>query len=155
MSADSNSSLIKSFVVVLGGLVLFTVCIMFLARLIAPAVEYDEAFFNQSIQERIAPVGKIRTAAENDDSTATAEVAAAPKSGEELYKGVCASCHDAGVADAPKLGDEAAWAKRGETGVDTLVATVVSGKGAMPANGGSSYSDEQIKSVVKYLLGSE
>ncbi len=152
MSADSDSGLIKSFIMVLGGLVLFTVFIMFLARVVAPPESYDDKLVNESLQKRIAPVGQVRTAANAGDSSAE-EVATAPKSAQELYDGVCASCHATGVADAPKVEDTAEWAKRGEAGVDALVATVVSGKGAMPPNGGSSYSEEEIKSVVELLLG--
>lgn len=153
MSADSDSGLIKSFIMVLGGLVLFTVFIMFLARVVAPPESYDDKLINESLQKRIAPVGQIRTTANAGDSSGAEEVAAAPKTAQELYDGVCASCHATGVADAPKVEDTAEWAKRGEAGIDALVATVVSGKGAMPPNGGSSYSEEEIKSVVELLLG--
>ena len=40
-----------------------------------------------------------------------------------------------GVAGAPKFGDKAAWAPRIKTGIDTLYATALKGKGAMPAEG--------------------
>ena len=32
------------------------------------------------------------------------------QSGEATYKQVCASCHNAGVLNAPKVGDKAKWA---------------------------------------------
>lgn len=156
MSADSDSSLIKSFTFVLGGLVVFTVCIMFLATVVAPPADYsNDSMLVESTQKRIEPVGQLRTAdsvAEGGDEVA---VASAPKSAQELYDGVCASCHATGVADAPKVDDAAEWAKRGEAGVDTLVATVISGKGAMPPKGGSAYSEDEIKLVVELLLGQE
>lgn len=151
MSVDSDSGLIKSFIMVLGGLVLFTACIMFLATVVAPPENYEDKLVNDSIQKRIAPVGQIRTAAV--EATAGETTAAAPKSAQELYEGICASCHATGVAEAPKTDDAAEWAKRGEVGVDALVATVVSGKGAMPPNGGSAYSESEIKTVVEWLLG--
>ena len=151
MSVDSDSGLIKSFIMVLGGLVIFTVCIMFLATVVAPPENYDDKLVNESVQKRIAPVGQIRTAAV--EATAGETTAAAPKSAQELYEGICASCHATGVAEAPKTDDAAEWAKRGEAGVDALVATVVSGKGAMPPNGGSSYSEDEIRTVVEWLLG--
>ena len=156
MSADSDSGLIKSFIIVLGGLVIFTVCIMFLATVIAPAEDYSkDSMLTESTQKRIEPVGKLRTADSAPEEGAAPAVAVAPKSAEELYNGICASCHATGVADAPKKDDAAEWEKRGASGVDALVATVVSGKGAMPPKGGSAYTEEEIKSVVELLLGQE
>lgn len=37
---------------------------------------------------------------------------AAKIDGEKIYKGLCMSCHDAGIAGSPKLGDKAAWEPR-------------------------------------------
>jgi hypothetical protein len=37
---------------------------------------------------------------------------------EDTYKTSCSTCHDAGVANAPKLGDKAAWAPRLKQGKD-------------------------------------
>lgn len=77
----------------------------------------------------------------------------APRSGEEVIQLACAACHNAGVAGAPKLGDEAAWADRAEAGLDTLVASVINGKGAMPPKGGNpSLSDEEIRRSVVTML---
>ncbi len=156
MSVNSDSDLIKSFILVLGGLVLFTVCIMFLARVISPPEVYDDKLISETLQKRIAPVGQVRTAASAaQDSPGDEKTEVAAKTPQELYDGICASCHATGVAEAPKLEDEAEWAKRAEAGVDALVATVISGKGAMPPNGGSAYSEEEIKSVVQLMLGQD
>ncbi len=70
-----------------------------------------------------------------------------------LYTQVCAVCHVAGVAGAPKIGDKAAWAPRIALGIDALVASVVKGKGAMPPKGGSTASDAEIKAVVTWMVG--
>ena len=70
-----------------------------------------------------------------------------------LYTQVCAVCHAAGVANAPKPGDKAAWAPRLALGIDGLTASVIKGKGAMPPKGGSAASDADIKAVVAYMLG--
>lgn len=72
--------------------------------------------------------------------------------GKKLYDSICTACHVAGAAGAPKSGDKAAWAGREEKGVEALAATVISGKGAMPARGGSGGSDEQIEAAVAYML---
>ena len=71
-----------------------------------------------------------------------------------LYTQICQTCHAAGVAGAPKIGDKAAWAPRLAQGVDGLTASVIKGKGAMPPKGGSTGSDADIKAVVAYMVGS-
>ena len=77
------------------------------------------------------------------------QTAAAPA----LYTQNCSACHIAGVANAPKLGDKAAWAPRLALGIDGLTASVIKGKGAMPPMGGSTASEAEIKAVVAYMVG--
>jgi cytochrome c5 len=73
--------------------------------------------------------------------------------GEKVYKGICFSCHDVGVAGSPKLGDKAAWAPRIATGAEAMYATSLNGKGAMPAKGGNpALSDDEIKAAVDYMI---
>lgn len=92
--------------------------------------------------------------------TAPAAVAAAPAPapatndvGEKLYKQACAACHVAGVAGAPKFADKAAWAPRIATGMDALVASVVAGKGIMPAKGGAAgASDADLRAATQYMV---
>ena len=72
--------------------------------------------------------------------------------GEALYKQACLVCHAAGVAGAPKLGDKESWAIRLPMGVDTLTASVIKGKGAMPPKGGSTASDAEIRASVEFML---
>ncbi len=76
----------------------------------------------------------------------------ASKSPRELFEGACMACHGTGVAGAPKLGDAAAWRPRFETGMDALMNTAKTGKGAMPPNGGSAYSEQEIRSVIEFML---
>ncbi len=90
-------------------------------------------------------------------AVATAAVAAAAPAAAAappaLYTQICAACHIAGVANAPKLGDKAAWAPRLALGVDGLTASVIKGKGAMPARGGAAAaSDADIKAAVAYMV---
>lgn len=73
--------------------------------------------------------------------------------GKAVYDSTCATCHQSGVAGAPKFGDKAAWAARIKTGNDALVNTVLKGKGAMPAKGGNAaLSDADIKAAVDYMV---
>lgn len=74
--------------------------------------------------------------------------------GKAVYDKTCVACHASGVANAPKLGDKAAWAPRIAAGRDALVASVVKGKGAMPPKAGAAnLSDDDIKAAVDYMVG--
>ncbi|MDB5860504.1 MAG: putative Cytochrome c, partial [Ramlibacter sp.] len=81
------------------------------------------------------------------------QVAAAGGSGEALYKQTCQVCHAAGVANAPKFGDKAAWAPRIAQGLPALYNTALKGKGAMPPKGGSPAPDADVKAAVDYMVG--
>src|SRR3989442_165450 len=75
--------------------------------------------------------------------------AAGGRSGEEVVKTVCAACHQAGVANAPKLGDKTAWAPRIKEGLGELVKDAIKGKGAMPPKGGNpSLTDDEVTRAV-------
>ncbi len=101
-----------------------------------------------------APIQAAAPAAEAAPVQAAAPAApAAGIDGEKVYKGICFSCHDVGVAGSPKLGDKAAWAPRIATGAEALYATSINGKGAMPAKGGNpALSDDEIKAAVDYMI---
>jgi len=71
--------------------------------------------------------------------------------GAALYKTACFACHDAGIAGAPKFADKKLWAPRIATGTDVMVKTVITGKGAMPPNGGTQLTEAQIREVVEYM----
>jgi cytochrome c5 len=104
----------------------------------------------EDIAMRLKPVVTIDdimagvTAGSDDDS--------AEKTPKQLYAGACLACHASGVAGAPKVGDNAAWQARLGGGIDAIVSSAIIGKGAMPANGASTYSEEQIRAVVEYML---
>ncbi|MDE2134627.1 MAG: cytochrome c5 family protein [Alphaproteobacteria bacterium] len=68
--------------------------------------------------------------------------------GQAVWDPNCAACHK---MMAPKFGDKAAWAPLIKQGTDALVASVIKGKGAMPARGGKpTLSDADIKAAVEY-----
>ncbi len=70
--------------------------------------------------------------------------------GKAVYDKSCAVCH---AALSPKLGDKAAWEPRLKQGADGLVASVLKGKGVMPAKGGNTtLSEADIKAAVEYML---
>ncbi len=79
--------------------------------------------------------------------------AAAAADGKALYTQTCAACHASGVAGAPKLGDKDAWVSRMGAGNQALLASVLKGKGGMPARGGNaSLSDADAKAAVDYMI---
>jgi cytochrome c5 len=73
--------------------------------------------------------------------------------GESLYNTVCQACHAAGIAGAPKTGDQSVWGDRLELGNDVLYQSVIKGKNLMPARGGAtSASNDDIKAAVDFML---
>lgn len=79
-------------------------------------------------------------------------VAPGSRTGEQIVKAICGACHDSGAVGAPKTGDAAAWGPRLALGHNALTASVIAGKGAMPARGGSSdLTDTEVKRAVAYL----
>lgn len=110
---------------------------------IRAAVVYMAKAAGGNFTDAAAPAAPAKVAAAGGGSAA----------GEALYKQACGTCHAAGIAGAPKFGDKAAWAPRIKTGLDTLTASAVKGKGAMPPKGGSAASDADIRSAVEYMVG--
>jgi cytochrome c5 len=106
----------------------------------------NEDYSDAAVAKRIAPLAQV-----------TVRDANAPrvfKTGEEVYKAVCVTCHGAGVAGAPKFGDSAAWAPRIGQGYDALLHSALNGKNAMPPRGGTSpddYSDYELARAVVYM----
>jgi cytochrome c5 len=78
---------------------------------------------------------------------------AASRSGEEVYNGACAACHNSGAAGAPKFADASGWDGRVDKGMETLVKHVVEGYNAMPAMGlCADCSEEEIGNAVSFIL---
>ena len=87
-------------------------------------------------------------------AAAPVTAAAAGVAGKALYDQACTVCHAAGVANAPKFGDKAAWAPRIATGIDALTQSAIKGKGAMPPKGTAmAASDADLKAAVTYMVG--
>jgi cytochrome c5 len=92
-----------------------------------------EAMTAEAIAERLRPIGEV--------AFAEAGGARTLQGGEAVYKLACGACHIAGVAGAPKTGDNAVWAPRLQQGFDTLVKHAVEGFKAMPPKGGNADLD--------------
>lgn len=78
------------------------------------------------------------------------------KAGEALYASNCKTCHEGGLAGAPKTGDMVAWKDRIAQGNDVLYKHAIEGfqgkTGIMPPKGGSTASDDEVKSAVDYMV---
>ncbi|ALK28934.1 c-type cytochrome [Burkholderia plantarii] len=99
-----------------------------------------------AVAQRIAPLAQVDVKDANAPKTY--------KSGEAIYQAVCVTCHGTGAAGAPKFGNAGDWAPRIAQGYDTLLHTALTGKGAMPARGGTSpddVSDFEIARAVVYM----
>ena len=102
-----------------------------------------------STEQLIKPVGQLNF----KDASGPREL----QTGEQVYKAVCAACHATGAAGAPKFGDASAWSARLGKGYEGLMTSVLKGKGAMPARGGSNpadISDYELGRAVVYLANS-
>lgn len=75
-------------------------------------------------------------------------------SAKAIYESACAACHGAGILNAPKFGDSAAWAARAKVGLDALVKSAIAGtaKGMPPKGGRVDLGDAQIRSVIEYMM---
>ena len=74
-------------------------------------------------------------------------------SGAHIYKEVCAACHNSGVANAPKIGDQIAWKKLIGEGQIIITAHGYVGVRAMPPRGGKEgLSVEQFAEALTYMV---
>ena len=83
------------------------------------------------------------------------QAAATPQKsdGKAVYDKVCFACHQTSVANSPKLGDKEAWAPRIKTGMDSLVQSVIKGKGAMPPKAGNpALNYAEIRAAVDFMV---
>jgi len=134
---DEHSSFIKTpqqlITVVVLAFVVPIFGIIMLVQLVLNKPRADPgALTPEAVAARIQPVGRVEFGA------AGPAAGAAARTGEELVKTVCAACHTAGVANAPKLGDKSAWAAPLKRGLPEMLKVVIAGKGAMPPRAGAS-----------------
>jgi cytochrome c5 len=93
------------------------------------------------LAERVKPIGELAIAG--------------PKvllTGDKLYESLCKTCHEAGLAGAPKFGDATAWAKVIAQGQATTVQHAITGIRAMPPKGGNpDLTDEEVAGGVVFM----
>ena len=150
---DQHSSFIKTpgqlIVVVSLAFLVPIIGIILLVQLVTSQPSADQgALAPEKVAARIQPVGKVEFGAEGG----AAGAGPGTRSGEAIVKAVCATCHQAGVANAPKIGDRNAWAPHLKHGLEGMVQNAIKGIRAMPPRGGdASLTDQEVARAVVFM----
>jgi cytochrome c5 len=120
--------------------------ILFVVQMVTGGLRIDQrssAMSEAAVAARLKPVGEVVLG----DKSSGGE-----RSGEQIVNEVCQTCHGAGLLNAPKLGDQAAWKPRLSQGEKTLVAHAIGGIRSMPPKGGNpSLSDDEVTRAVVWM----
>jgi cytochrome c5 len=162
MDPRDDRAFLRQFSGVIAGLMILTVALILLARFMQPDPESNAGSGKAVLAEqRIAPVGAVRSGDEGAAELAEAQAAVAPAADEEpavvdgaaVYGGLCKTCHEAGVAGAPITGSDQMAARLEEKGMETLLHNALNGLNAMPPRGGNpTLTDDQIKAAIEFML---
>ena len=154
MTSDQHSSPIKTpkqlvVVVVLAFLVPVTLILLVSQLVMSSTKSSRDAKTDESrVLERIQPVGTVLLA--------DASAPAGNLTGVQVFDQVCKTCHGAGIAGAPKVGDKGAWAPRIAQGDKVLFQHAIAGfqgkSGLMPPKGGNGdLADVEVERAVVYM----
>lgn len=155
MSDNQDKAFMGTFAVVIGLLVVIAAVFFLAAQYASSANDKEETDprLAKAIDERIEPIGRVAIAGVDGPAAPKPGAApAGPKSGKDIVAEVCASCHNAGVLGAPKIGTKDEWTGRVAAGWDTLMSNAINGKGSMPPRGGGNLTDDEVKNAVIYML---
>jgi len=150
---EEHSTFIKTpqqlIVVVLLSFLVPIIGIVLLVNLVLNKPSADPAALApEAVAKRLQPVGRV-------EFGASAAASSGPRSGEDIVQSACLACHQAGVANAPKIGDKADWAPYVKTGLSALLQNAAKGKGAMPPKGGdASLTDAELTRAVVFMANS-
>jgi cytochrome c5 len=150
--SDEHSSFIKTpkqlAIVVVLAFAIPIALIGLLSQLVTGMKPPGSAEADTQLLSRIKPFGTVVMAD-----------ASAPKgnlSGEQVFQSLCKTCHEAGIAGAPKVGDKAAWAPSIKKGYETLVQHAINGfqeagKVMPPKGGNPDLADVEVQRAVVYM----
>ncbi len=107
-----------------------------------------------ALEERIAPIGKIKlaTSEEIDQSPLTATHKDIHL-GKTIFESKCVLCHKKGIAGAPRLGNQSDWAPRIKKNFSVLLKHATTGYRAMPPKGAClECSISDLETAIHYML---
>src|SRR5437762_437276 len=149
--SDPHSSPIKSpkqlIIVVVLAFVVPIVVIVLVTQLVT-GVRQGSPENDREILSRIRAVGNVVI---GEPSASKGNLA-----GDAVYGQACKTCHDAGLAGAPKIGDKSAWWPRIAQSQSTITQHAIAGfqgkTGVMPPKGGNAdLTDTEIGRAVVYM----
>lgn len=160
---------LKKFAALIGGFVVLTFVLIFLAIGVHGGAKPDAASPEQvaAINARLAPVAGVYAGESGNMARAAAEAAALAAAqaqvayggtldGAVIYNNLCKTCHETGAGGAPLM-TRTAWGNRLNQDTDTLVQHAIEGiqgpDGIMPPRGGNpSLTDDQVRASVEWML---
>ncbi|MCC7040729.1 MAG: cytochrome c5 family protein [Burkholderiales bacterium] len=144
---EEHSSFIKTpkqLAVVIALAFLLPIALAVFVSQLVTSGEYGTHENADAVLARIQPVGTVVLAE-----------ASGPKgvmTGEQVFDATCKTCHETGLAGAPKIGDKAAWGKIIAQGANTTFGHAIDGLRGMPARGGNSdLTDDEVKRAVVFM----
>jgi cytochrome c5/cytochrome c551/c552 len=150
--SDKHSSFIKTpkqlAIVVAIAFLVPIVLIVLLSQLVTGIMPSGSSEADNKVLTRIQPFGHVEL---TDAGAPTGN-----QSGEQVYQAVCKTCHETGLAGAPKVGDRAAWAPAIKKGYETLALHAINGfqspgKVMPPKGGNSDLADVEAQRAVVYM----
>jgi cytochrome c551/c552 len=150
--SDDHSPFIKTHkqlvIVVVLAFAIPIVLIVLLSQLVTGMKPPGKAEADSQLLSRIKPFGEV-----------TMADASSPKgnlTGEQVFQSLCKTCHEPGIAGAPKVGDKAAWALSIKKGYETLVQHAINGiqeagKVMPPKGGNADLADVEVQRAVVYM----
>jgi cytochrome c5 len=150
--SDDQSTFIKSHkqlvIVVVLAFAIPIALIVSLSQLVTDVKPPGNAEAHSQLLSRIKPFGEVMMA---DASSPKGNL-----TGEQVFQSLCKTCHEPGIAGAPKVGDKAQWAVAIKKGYETLVQHAIngiqeSGKFMPPRGGNPDLTDVEVQRAVVYM----
>jgi cytochrome c5 len=150
--SDEHSSFIKTpkqlAIVVVVAFAIPITLVGLLSQLVTGMKPPGSAEADTQLTSRIKPFGEV--------VMADASAPAGNLTGEQVFQSLCKTCHEPGIAGAPKVGDKAAWAPSIKKGYETLVQHAINGfqeagKVMPPKGGNPDLADVEVQRAVVYM----
>ncbi|MGI9229001.1 MAG: c-type cytochrome [Gammaproteobacteria bacterium] len=163
MSHEEDKIFFRNYAIIIALLAVLIGVFLVLARIVGIDEDLLAKSHEATTAVNTAPVGQVRMEGdiEKQAVAATAKPAAATgkpvSTGEQIYSGLCVTCHGGNIPNIPHVGDTADWAPRIKQGMALLYEHALVGftgnKGIMPARGGNpALTDAEVKAAVDYMV---